>query len=43
MKKLDARKKGGIGTMQTLDLDKLRQDFNSSSGAVRLVTVYSPT
>ena len=29
--------------MQTLDLDKLRQDFNNSSGAVRLVVVYSPT
>ena len=29
--------------MQTLDLDKLGQEFNSSSGSVRLVAVYSPT
>ncbi len=29
--------------MQTLDLDTLRQEFNSGSGSVRLVTVYSPT
>ncbi len=29
--------------MQTLDLDKLRQKFNSDSGSVRLVAVYSPT
>ncbi len=29
--------------MQTLDLDRLRQEFNSSSGSVRLVAVYSPT
>jgi hypothetical protein len=29
--------------MQTLDLDKLRQEFNSASASVRLVAVYSPT
>ena len=29
--------------MQTLDLDKLREEFNGSSGSVRLVAVYSPT
>ncbi len=29
--------------MQTLNLDKLRQEFNSASGSVRLVAVYSPT
>jgi hypothetical protein len=29
--------------MQTLDLDTLRHEFNSASGSVRLVAVYSPT
>ena len=29
--------------MQLLDLDRLRQDFNTASGSVRLVAVFSPT
>ena len=29
--------------MQLLDLDRLRQAFNSASGSVRLVVVFSPT
>ena len=29
--------------MQPLDLDRLRQEFNSASGSVRLVVVFSPT
>ena len=29
--------------MEQLNLDKLREEFNSGSGSVRLVAVYSPT
>ncbi len=33
------RRKG----METLNIDKLREEFNRASGSVRLVTILSPT
>jgi hypothetical protein len=35
--------KRGKGSMEHLDVDKLRDEFNRASASVRVVSVFSPT
>ena len=32
-----------VATMEHLDIDKLREEFNRASESVRIVSVFSPT